>query len=51
MAVSVFVEDAPAEGVANGLRLLVDLLEHEVVEAALLDLLEIPGDLLDLLVH
>ena len=34
MAVAVVVDHAPAEGIADGLRLLVDLLEHEVVEAA-----------------
>ncbi len=35
--------DAPAEGVLQGLRLLVDLLEHEVLVAALLGLDGIPG--------
>ncbi len=41
---------APAHGVADGLRLLEDLLEHEVRIAALLDLLEVPRDLVDRLV-
>ena len=44
------VDQAAAHAVADGLGLLVDLLQHEVIEAALFDLLEIPVDLVDLLV-
>jgi hypothetical protein len=38
--------DAVADRLLHGLRLLVDLLEHERLEAALLGALEIPVDLL-----
>ena len=43
--------EAPARGHADGGGLLEDLLEHEVRIAALLDLLEVPRDLVDRLVH
>ena len=36
--------ESAAHRVLNSLRLLEDLLEHEVIEAALLDLIEIPVD-------
>src|SRR5438105_10325236 len=40
-----FFHDQPAtHRVLNGLRLLEDFLEHEVLEAALFDLIEIPVD-------
>ena len=45
------VEQTAAHRVLDRLRLLEDLLEHEVREAAALDLLEIPVDLADLLLH
>ena len=42
-------QDPAAERIADGLGLFEDLLEHEMLVAALLDLPQIPGDLLDLL--
>jgi len=44
---SVFVHGAAAHRVLDALRLLHDLLQHEVREAALLDLLQIPIDAAD----
>ncbi len=43
--------DAAAEGVAGGLGLLEDLLQHEVLVAALLDLLRIPVEARHRAVH
>ena len=50
VAIAVVVDHATTESVPDRLGLLVDLLDHEVVEAALFDLLQIPGDFLHLLV-
>jgi hypothetical protein len=44
-------QQAAAHRVLERLRLLEDLLEHEVVEAAALDLVEVPVDAVDLLGH
>src|SRR6266446_9472928 len=40
-------QQSPPHAVLDGRRLLEDLLEHEVVESAALDLIEIPIDLAD----
>ena len=42
-----FERDAAERGVADGARLLVDLLEHEVLVAGLFGLDGVPGDALD----
>ena len=51
LGVSVLDDETAAHGVLDGLRLLEDLLEHEVVEPALLDLVEIPIDAAHALAH
>ena len=45
------LRDAAERGVANGARLLVDFLEHEVLEAALFRHDRVPGDVLHLARH
>src|SRR5205085_9003661 len=48
---SLIEDEATAHRVLDGLRLLEDLLQHEVIEAAFLDLVEIPIDAADPFAH